>query len=664
MASNYLPQQTSIILSREVLNPALSDPNVLALPAMNATERQQGLLETLSAKVGKDDIITVSASSGDPNEPAVLVNAVVRAYIRWHATNRRVGTADLLTSLNEQQRQIGDELLTKRRELAGLAERANVSGDDQGSIVSKTLDLLKQEYATARLYAIQQESYCARLKALESDPNRVRQYILGQGMTADDRERVRLTNALYDARLKLREFSAGGTVQKSQITLYENTEKELVQRITELDRSFVGQQIEIAQALLEDAKRREDVYKKLYEDELAKLQTNSEDSSKYELKRTECEMLQSLYNTILNKINGLDLSAPLEGLSIHILERAEAGQKTPTQMARVMGMGLVLGFVLGGGFAFLRDMRDTRVRSADEITAILGVPILGAVPTIRRRGLLRRKPGSRLAPGSRESESFRAIRTALFFGPSRGGVKTLLVTSPGPLEGKTTLVCNLGIAMAHAGQKTLIIDADLRKPTQHRVFAAGGRGSGLVDVLLGTTTVEKAIRPTDVEGLDLLESGSTIANPSELLSGGTFASMLERLKTVYDRIVVDSPPVGIVSDAQILAARCGLTLLVLRAQRSSRVVTQHAREALSAVCATVVGAVVNDVAKGDTRYSHYGSGAYSNYHSDDRTRGRRAGQKELPPGDAPGPKNGAGEVGSKTQVQGGMGMERPAADGE
>jgi capsular exopolysaccharide synthesis family protein len=254
--------------------------------------------------------------------------------------------------------------------------------------------------------------------------------------------------------------------------------------------------------------------------------------------------------------------------------------------------------------------------------------VLGAVPSMSKRGLVARGQRLRFACESRESEAYRAIRTALFFGTPREQAITILVTSPDRLEGKTTLVSNLGIAMAQAGQKTLILDADLRKPMQHRVFSMNGHGRGLTDVLTGTAALDEAIRTTEVRGLDVLAGGPSVPNPSELLSCRTFARVLEQLKQKYDRILVDSPPVGLLTDAQILATLCGLTLLVLRAEKSTRIFAQRARDALLTVGARLVGVVVNDVPRRDARYSHY---TLYGYHCNDHgSNGDRSTTRELP----------------------------------
>jgi succinoglycan biosynthesis transport protein ExoP len=628
-ATNFLQQQTSIMLSRQIVSQALNSPQVLSLSTLTGS-RLQEVVHTLTAKVGKDDVINVTASSEDPNQAAVIVNAVVTAYIEWQDNNKRISTSDLFTTLSAQLDKTTKDLEKKRQEVVTAAERIGLVESTQGGIASKTLDIVNQELATARLLTTQKESYYNRLVKLEADPNRLREYVWSQSPGAENGERIRLADALREARLQLEGLSAGRTVPKSEITLQEKRVKELAQRIVEFDKEFARKQVTAAKNLWEDAKAREDELSRLRDEELAQLQKASGQGSQHELRKAEYTMLENQYNTLLGKINSLDLNADLGGLSIHVLEAAVPGMSAPSQTARVLGIGLVLGLMVGGGLAFVQDWRDQRVRSAEEITASLGVPILGAVPKIARRGILRRKPTVRLASQSPESEAFRSIRTALLFGSAGGQAKTFLITSPGPLEGKTTLVSNLGIAMAQTGKKTLIVDADLRKPKQQRIFVKTGHGKGFVDVLAGTTTLDEAIRPTEIPGLEVLESGGTVPNPSELLGSEAFWAFFEQLECKYDQILVDSPPVGIIVDAQILAARCGLTLLVVRAQKSLRGTTQRARNALSIVGARVVGAVVNDVSKRDMRYSHYSSGGYNYYYGNHYSDVPSAALKELP----------------------------------
>ena len=217
--------------------------------------------------------------------------------------------------------------------------------------------------------------------------------------------------------------------------------------------------------------------------------------------------------------------------------------------------------------------------------------------------------------------------------------KTILLTSPFQGEGKSTTASGLAIAMAKAGRRTLMIDGDLRKPTLHRIFELGDQ-SGLSTVMAGKEPLEKAIQRTAVEGLDVLPCGPIPANPSEILNSKAFAEMLQKLASRYDHIVLDSPPVLPVTDARILGATCDVTLLVLRANRSTRRMSEYAAEAMLGVGARVLGVVVNDVPR-SKRSGYNGGYGYGNYGYGKRNYEIAqqptvpASQKRLPPTAAP-----------------------------
>jgi len=611
-SNNYVQTQASLIMTREIIGAALRDPNVLALPALTVGDRLGALAGTLTVEVAKGtDLVSISARAENPQEAAVFVNAVVRAYVQWHAANKQIGTADLLRDLNAQLTYRMKELEGKRLDRKAFEQRNPEAVESiRGGIVSKTLEQLRQDLVAARLNTIQQESYQKGLLRFQSEPEKFRQYVQTQRPAGipivEDGERAALTAALFQTQLQNEEIAAGRPVRGTDATIFKNKQAQMEKRLTELDQEFVQGHIALAKAVAEDAAAREQQLTKMYEAELAKVQNLGGLDAEYVFKTSQCTLWENLCSSLMTQISNLDLNAQTEGPSTYILERAVAAA-TPVwpKPAMILGLGLLGGLTVGLGLAFLRDWRDLSVRSADEVTAILGVPVLGAVPSMSKRRLAARGQRLRFDSNSRESEAYRSIRTSLFLGTPREHAGTILVTSPGPREGKTTLVSNLGIAMAHAGQRTLILDADLRKPMQHHIFGMDRRRPGLIDVLVGTATLEEAIQHTDVPGLDVLASGQRTSHPSELLNGPAFRNILEQLKGEYDRILVDSAPVGVVTDAQILGSLCGLTLLVLKANKSSRLLTQRAGGALLTVGARVVGVVVNGVSRKDSKYSHY-----------------------------------------------------------
>ena len=635
-STNLLQTQAALMTSREIQSIAMNDPNnpdIVALLGLHGETYVGEVFRNLSATVSKNaDIINVSASAPDPNHAAIVVNAVVQAHKRWLRLNRRLSAAELLGYLNSELRKRTDEFNSLFRQKVALEKRNPqfVEGT-RGGMILQRLDLLRQELAGARLEATDRASYLAGLQQYvvdanlsdvnAPDPNRIdldrfRMYVSSRfAATVPDTELSRLKQELYVIQSEMETIAAGTErrldVQRLDLARLQSRQQQLEARIRESEQAFIQNHLSLAKTLADEAKAREKRLEDNYNSELAAIEELGGEESQYALVLSQCNMLESLCNSLIEQIKNVSPDTGLDNLKVHVIEPAVA-VATPSwpEKKRVFGIGLVLGLMLGGGLAFVRDTRDHRIRSADEITAILGVPVLGAVPSISRRRLVGHGRQSLHAPGAPQSESFRAIRTALLFGASREQAKTILITSPGTLEGKTTLVSNLGIVMAQAGQRTLIIDADLRKPMQHRIFTKDGHDHGLTDMLDGRVTSEEAIRPTDVDGLDVLESGGRASNPSELLNSKGFATLLEQLEGSYDRILVDSPPVGMVTDAQILAAHIDLTLMVLRAGRTTRTVTQQARDALLSVEARLAGAVVNDVPKRNKRYSHYGVYGY------------------------------------------------------
>ena len=234
------------------------------------------------------------------------------------------------------------------------------------------------------------------------------------------------------------------------------------------------------------------------------------------------------------------------------------------------------------------------------------------VPRIVRR-ILPGEAGREIQnkPRSGVAEAFRTVRTAIYFGGAERAGKTILVTSPTPGDGKSTCVSNLAIAVAQGGRRTLLIDADCRRPVQHKTFKLDDK-IGLSSVLTGRATLDEAIQHTDVERLDVLPCGPLPHNPAELLDSQPLLDLLAEAGRRYDQVLVDSPPVTLVSDARVLAAGCDASMLVLRSERSTRRGATLAWNALSSVGANLLGVIVNDLSrqKDGYGYSYYGYGRY------------------------------------------------------
>jgi capsular exopolysaccharide synthesis family protein len=334
------------------------------------------------------------------------------------------------------------------------------------------------------------------------------------------------------------------------------------------------------------------------------------------LQRTEgyCDILD-------DRIKELNLSEDAGAMNVvSILDVATAsGMPTYPVRSRFLTMGILAGALVGFGLVWLRELLDHRLRSVEEIASVLQLPVIGALPYFGDRSS-KSQTGQlvALSPRSTSAEAVRTLRTALHFGLTGRDVKAILVTSPSPGDGKSTIASNLALALAQADQRVLLLDADLRKPSQHKIFELS-RDVGLSSILADRRPIEEAIVPNVLGLLDVLPAGPTPKNPVELLNNGYFAELLDKLREKYDRIIIDSPPVMPIADARVIAALSDATLLVLRAERSTRRMSIGARDELWRVRATRIGVVVNGVPQrklGPYGYGYgqeYGSYGYVSY---------------------------------------------------
>jgi capsular exopolysaccharide synthesis family protein len=266
-------------------------------------------------------------------------------------------------------------------------------------------------------------------------------------------------------------------------------------------------------------------------------------------------------------------------------------------------LGLGGGLVLGIALAFVREALDDTITTRQDIDrAQPGLPVLGLIPAVASRQRNGNEVVSAVRPHSAAAEAYRSLRTAIQFLGLDRPLRTLQVTSPRTSEGKTTTIANLGVTLAGAGQRVIMVSCDLRRPLLHEFFRATN-DVGFTSVLLGTTPLSRAVQDVnDLPGLQLLASGPKPPNPSELLGGQRAAEVLSTLCDSADLVLVDSPPALAVTDAVVLAPRLDATLVVIGSGATTRRDLASALELLGQVDAPVVGAVLNSV----TTESAYG----------------------------------------------------------
>lgn len=269
--------------------------------------------------------------------------------------------------------------------------------------------------------------------------------------------------------------------------------------------------------------------------------------------------------------------------------------------------GAAFGLLVALGLAWLRDRNDSRLRTADDVTDVVGLPTLGALPDAKE--LARGKDGVLPEPASFPSrEALRKLRTNLRYIDVDNPPRSIVVTSSAPGEGKSTVAANLARVMARAGQPTLLVDADLRRPMIAQQFSVDGE-VGLSQLLAASVSLEDVAEPTTVPLLTLLPAGQIPPNPSELLGSRRMQELIEELSRQYF-VIIDAPPVLAVTDAQLLTRHSDGAILVAVPGQTRTAAMQKAVEAIRAVNGTVYGAVLNRASTGRLNRLAYGDAVY------------------------------------------------------
>jgi succinoglycan biosynthesis transport protein ExoP len=631
-SDSFLYTQAEIIRSAPILGAALDQVDWRRMKTFANVDNPVASLQlggAFNVMVGrKDDIVTVSFDSPYPVEAAKVVNAIVAAYEERQSKYKKKSAEEVLTILQEQKEKYEAELEKHFQEMLSFKRDNGALSfqNDRGNIILERLATLLNTLTAADVEAVGLKAKRQATITMLADRDRVADFVNSLQLRSEgvDRDFDVLKSEIRRLKMNLKNAQQFSGDESNQVKI-------LRENVAALEKEMGAKQLATAQAYLSqtiadqaaaeekvreltqqfEAQKKEALELNAKAAEFARLQANVDRTQK------QCDLLDERIKQV--SVNKEDVGS----LNVQVLDVGRAADK-PTKPNRTLTLAasMVLGLMLGGAFAFAREWVDQRLRTPEEVSAAIGIPVLGIVPhmdgklPLPVRGLF-----VHLNSLSDIAEAYRTVRTALFFGTAPE-TKTLLVTSPAPGDGKSTTASNLAIAFAQAGHKTLLVDCDLRKPVQHKVHELEYE-QGLSEVLAGGVKLREALRQTKIGRLYLLPCGGVPENPSEALTSKRFEQIIEALAAKFDKIVIDSPPVLPVADAQILSASVDATVLVVRMGKSTRKTAVAALDALRGVGGNVVGVAVNDMPRTRSGYGYYrGYGYYG-----DRSQSRR---RELP----------------------------------
>jgi succinoglycan biosynthesis transport protein ExoP len=626
---NYIETQSKILTSETLALQTIRNNNLSSRPefaspngpseaiASGSLANQKrppelaGFLGSLSVRrVPNSRLMDVSFESTDPQLAARIVNAHITSYIEQNFRSKYEATTQASTWLADQLGEL--KIRVQRSEDARIAyERQNQiwTLDDKQNITSQRLSDVNKQLTEVQSERMRKESLYEFAKSgnLDAVPE-----VQGNSALADLlRKRADATSQYNDA---VSQYGPNfPRVQRLQAQL-----KEFDQSIEKEKQKI----LDILESDYQEAQQREALLTHALDQQKTETNQMSGKLVEYNILKREAEANKSLYEGLMTKLKETAISQGLRSSNIRVVDPAMI-PSTPVRPAKTRNVALafLVGLVGGIGLALMREYLDNTVKTPDDVETLSRLPSLAVVPQFAAANGNGKRPGllqsfasnghdkrielvAQHLPKSQMSEAFRALRTSILLSQADHPPQVILVTSALPREGKTTAAANLAVTLAQLGDKTVLVDADLRKPGVGRLLnLAGGKYAGLSSYLAGVSSLDLVSIPHPaIPNLVAIPTGPLPPNPADLLSSHKLADAIAELRTKFKFIVIDSPPVMAATDAVILSVQADGVLLVVRSGETPKEAFTRTRELLSSVKCRILGVVLNAVDSGAPDY--------------------------------------------------------------
>ena len=584
-------KETEAVLSKEDLR--IDSP--LVVPFMNRIDIDP---------IEGTRLVDVSFRAMDPVLAARTVNETVKAYIDLNMDSRLKATQDAILWLNERVHEEQKEVETAEIAMLLYKEKEGIIAgfsENTANITARNLADLNSQVVQAEAQRVEAETRYQQAVELEKDPEMIGsiQEVINNELIQEIRKKeITLYNRVSELSKKY-----GKNHPQMQAITSELADMEF-QRENEIKRviNSIRNQYKLAVAKEESLKK---AFAKLKKESLEM----NKKAIKYRILQRKAESSKQLYDLLVKRFEETSLVEEIKTGNIRIVDKAVV-PKAPINSSGSSRLRnfILLGLILGIGFAFFLEYLDNTIKMPDDVKSHLHIPYLGLVPAFTKNGEFDGIPPDLVtlhSPKSNASESFRGIRTNIIYSSADSPPQVILISSAGPTEGKTACASNIAVTMAQSGTKVVLLDCDMRRPRLHNVFNVQ-RNKGISSYLVGTSELKDVIFTTPFKNLDIIPCGPIPPNPSEILGSKKMRHLLEKLRKEYQRIVIDSPPIMAVTDSVVMAPLADGVLMVIRVGDTPRQVIQNGLSQLQTVNAHLLGAVLNGVEMGkDSYYYQY-----------------------------------------------------------
>ncbi len=543
-------------------HPDQKQSNLTADPMQTDSSRASAVLGAFHANlhvslIPNTRIIEIHYNSTDPQLAASVVNTLAATYVEQNFKTKFESTMQASDWLSKQLIDLQMKVETSQEKLVRYQKEHEILGNDEKqNITTEKLDEINKELTAAESDRMQKEA--AYRQTQSSDPEAVAAAIIadsaGSSATATG---SRLLDTLREQQASLRiqiaELSTQFGPSYPKVAQLNNQLKETEHQL----QSEINKSVDHLRGQYMASLQRENLLRDSFERQKQEANKLNESAIEYSLLKRDVDSNRTLYEGLLEKLKEAGVTAGLRSNNFRILSAARVpASPVEPDIPRNLSFALVLGMITGVGLAFLLENMDNTVRTPEQAQALSALPSLGMIP-LGSKTTARGSAGSRLAltsskeavetvtqvrPQSQMAESYRALRTSLLLSNLGAPPKVIMVTSARPQEGKSTTSINTAIVLAQKGVRVLLVNADLRRPSIHKVLGMGPR-SGLSNVLTGSATLEQAITTSPIlPNLAILPAGTPPPNPAELLASANMRDLIVQLRKDYDHIVLDTPP--------------------------------------------------------------------------------------------------------------------------
>jgi len=554
-------------------------------------------------------LVDLTFQSPDAAIASRVANAVAKQYIEQNLEFKFLATkeaTDFLNARTSEQRMIlerSEQALQKYRERTGA-----VALEDRQNIVVQRLSDLNAAVTRARTDRIEKQSVYDQIRVIQNDRTAV-----------DTFPAILNNNFIQQVKGQLNELQR----QKAQLAEKlgaRHPDMLKVDSAIETTETRISAEVgKVVQALRNDffaAQANERSLQTSLDQQSTEAQDLNRASIQYGVLQRDTTSNQTMFAGLLERSRETGISGELKTSNIRVVDQAETPRR-PTSPNKLTNLSIALfgGAFFGIGLAFFFEYLDSRIKQPEDIKTQLGLPFLGMIPLFAPKDTT----GPPLIGNGMPqafSEAFRGIRTNVLFSSTDAGSKSIVVTSTGPGEGKSVVSANIAMSLALAGQRVLLIDADMRRPKAHELFGASME-PGLSNVLVGDTKASEAVKRTLTPNLWLMAAGKHPPNPAELLGSKRFKDFISSLGEHFDWIIIDSPPVMAVTDASVIAHSATGVVFVVGAEMTGKGAAKAALEQLDSVKARYVGGILNrvDVTRNPYYYSRHYRKEYQSYYT-------------------------------------------------